>query len=160
MLRITPFSPSWQEAVCELILQIQRDEFKMDISLAQQPDLLDIPHFYQQGAGHFWLATDGVQLLGTIGLRDIGDGQLALRKMFVRQGFRGSQPGIAGRLLQTAIQTAKEQQSRAIFLGTTEQFVAAHRFYEKHGFQHLPPADLPPAFPRMQVDTRFYRLPL
>jgi N-acetylglutamate synthase-like GNAT family acetyltransferase len=44
-----------------------------------------------------------------------------------------------------------------IFLGTTEKFLAAHRFYEKHGFVQVDKADLPEAFLFMKVDTRFYR---
>ena len=35
---------------------------------------------------------------------------------------------------------------------------AAHRFYEKHGFSRIPKSRLPPSFPVMEVDTRFYRL--
>ncbi|MNL85650.1 hypothetical protein D3C87_2140380 [compost metagenome] len=44
-----------------------------------------------------------------------------------------------------------------IFLGTTEKFLAAHRFYEKHGFVQVEKAELPEAFLFMKVDTRFYR---
>lgn len=38
--------------------------------------------------------------------------------------------------------------------------VAAHRFHEKAGFPWTDPAELPPSFPRMVVDSRFYRLHL
>jgi predicted N-acetyltransferase YhbS len=38
--------------------------------------------------------------------------------------------------------------------------LAAHRFYEKHGFSEIAPAQLPPSFPIMRVDTKFYRLEL
>ena len=34
---------------------------------------------------------------------------------------------------------------------------AAHRFYEKQGFTLIDPAELPASFPRMAVDSRFYR---
>jgi hypothetical protein len=47
---------------------------------------------------------------------------------------------------------------KEVFLGTTEKFLAAHRFYERNGFQQIPATELPPAFPKMAVDTRFYRL--
>jgi N-acetylglutamate synthase-like GNAT family acetyltransferase len=47
-----------------------------------------------------------------------------------------------------------------IFLGTTDRFLAAHRFYEKAGFVRVDPAQLPPSFPRMVVDSRFYHLHL
>lgn len=45
-------------------------------------------------------------------------------------------------------------------LGTTEAFVAAHRFYKRNGFAIIAKADLPPAFPLMPLDTRFYVLDL
>ena len=35
-----------------------------------------------------------------------------------------------------------------------------HRFYEKNGFQLIDPDTLPARFPKMKVDTRFYRLGL
>ncbi len=44
-----------------------------------------------------------------------------------------------------------------IFLGTTAEFLAAHRFYEKNGFSLIDANDLPERFPRMAVDTRFYQ---
>ena len=45
-----------------------------------------------------------------------------------------------------------------VFLGTTDKFLAAHRFYEKKGFRELPKADLPSTFPVMAVDSKFYVL--
>jgi RimJ/RimL family protein N-acetyltransferase len=44
-----------------------------------------------------------------------------------------------------------------VLLGTTERFHAAHRFYERNGFKRIAVIDLPATFPRMAVDTRFYR---
>jgi hypothetical protein len=44
-----------------------------------------------------------------------------------------------------------------IYLGTTEKFLAAHRFYERNGFGLIESSELPPAFPVMAVDTRFYK---
>jgi RimJ/RimL family protein N-acetyltransferase len=46
---------------------------------------------------------------------------------------------------------------RELYLGTTEKFLAAHRFYEKNGFGRVGLESLPEAFPRMFLDTRFYR---
>jgi GNAT superfamily N-acetyltransferase len=46
---------------------------------------------------------------------------------------------------------------RDVYLGTTERFRAAHRFYEKHGFHEVGGEALPPSFPRMRVDTRFHQ---
>ena len=40
---------------------------------ADQPDLLQIPQFYQSGAGNFWVALDGEEVVGTVALLDIGN---------------------------------------------------------------------------------------
>lgn len=160
-IRILPYDPLNQQGVIDTILPIQQDEFKVPITLADQPDLLDIPGFYQSGAGNFWIAlADGCgtgEVVGTIALRDFGEGRAALRKMFVKGYHRGSQHGVARQLLDTLLAWAREKQLREIFLGTTAVMPAAHRFYEKNGFELIEDAQLPPAFPRMAVDTRFYR---
>ena len=44
-----------------------------------------------------------------------------------------------------------------VYLGTTASFLAAHRFYAKNGFREISSSALPPGFPVMLVDTKFYR---
>ncbi len=149
--------------VIDLILPIQQDEFGVDISLADQPDLSDIPNFYQQGAGGFWVAIDDAcdgKVIGTIALIDIGSGAAALRKMFLGADYRGGGRGIAAGLLATLIDHGRRQGLSQIILGTTPMMAGAHRFYEKNGFQEIDESDLPQAFPVMAVDKRFYRLTL
>jgi N-acetylglutamate synthase-like GNAT family acetyltransferase len=159
-LSIEPFAGSAPDEVLDLILNIQRREFGLPITAADQPDLADIPGFYQQGRGNFWLARrDGV-LAGTVALKDIGDQLCALRKMFVAQEHRGADKGVAAALLAAALDWARERGVRAVYLGTTERFLAAHRFYAKHGFAEIPKQALPPTFPVMAVDSRFFHLPL
>ncbi len=102
---------------------------------------------------------EGDRVVGTIGLRDIG-GAGALRKMFVASDRRGPAHGVAQRLLDTLLEHARTQRLSAVWLGTTEKFRAAHRFYEKNGFEQVTSESLPETFPRMNVDTRFYRLSL
>lgn len=80
--------------------------------------------------------------------------------MFVAKEFRGSTYKTASLLLATAISWAKERQVKAIYLGTTPQFLAAHRFYEKNGFMKVVPDDLPETFPLLPVDKMFYQLEL
>lgn len=158
--RIRAFRPGDEQGVIDLILPIQRGEFGLAITAADQPDLHTVPSFYQTGRGAFLVAESGNRIVGTIGIKDIGEGSGALRKMFVAADHRGSGSGLAGRLLHAVLDLARENGLHRIFLGTTDRFLAAHRFYEKHGFAPVPPADLPQSFPRMKVDTRFYRLDL
>lgn len=156
-IRIEPFALRHQAGVIDVILPIQQQEFGVKISLNDQPDLLDIAAFYQRGCGNFWVALQGESVIGTIALLDIGAGLAALRKMFVRAEQRGAAGGVAGQLLAMLLDWAHSKNVRDIYLGTTAQFLAAHRFYEKHGFVVTPRAALPPAFPVMAVDSVFYR---
>lgn len=158
VIEIVPFAPEHGAGVIDVILPIQQAEFGIAITLDAQPDLLDIPGFYRRGAGNFWVARSGREVVGTVALLDIGDGQAALRKMFVKAPFRGTGHWVAARLLVTLMDWCRSRDVREIFLGTTEKFLAAHRFYEKNGFREIARADLPPRFPVMAVDNRFYRL--
>lgn len=157
---IRRYEPRDGNGVIAVIVPIQREEFGIAISAQDQPDLAGIPAFYQTGCGEFLVAEAGGRLVGTIGLKDLGEGRGALRKMFVVAGFRGREHGVAQALLDSLLAHARTMGLADIFLGTTERFVAAHRFYERNGFSRIVPEQLPAAFPRMAVDTRFYHLKL
>ena len=155
-MHIETFNPAFADGVVATILPIQREEFGIPIRLEDQPDLLDISGFYQKGAGNFWVALEDGKVVGTIALLDIGNGQAALRKMFVASEFRGASRGVASALLATLLAWAVEHSVSKVYLGTTAAFTAAHRFYEKHGFVEVTQQALPAAFPVMKVDTKFY----
>lgn len=154
---IRPYADGDAAGVIDVILPIQREEFGIAISAADQPDLAAIPAFYQSGKGGFWVALKDGRIVGTLGLKDIGNDQAALRKMFVASHVRGREHSVATRLLAGLIAHAERSGLREVFLGTTEKFLAAHRFYEKNGFSEIRKEDLPAAFPVMAVDVKFYR---
>jgi N-acetylglutamate synthase-like GNAT family acetyltransferase len=157
---IRRFAPADQQGVIALILPIQRDEFGIEITAEDQPDLQAIPDFYQKDRGDFWVAqADDGEVIGTIALRDIGGDAAALRKMFVHPGHRGAS-GVARALLDTLLRHARAHGLAHIYLGTTDRYHAAHRFYARHGFREVDAVLLPATFPRMMVDTRFYALDL
>jgi GNAT superfamily N-acetyltransferase len=137
-IEIRTFAPDDADGVISVILPIQREEFDIDITADAQPDLRVIPDFYQSGKGQFWVAVKDGAIVGTVGLKDIGNNQAALRKMFVAAEVRGREHGVATRLLAALFAHAGEVGVTDIFLGTTEKFLAAHRFYEKNGFPRLP----------------------
>jgi N-acetylglutamate synthase-like GNAT family acetyltransferase len=158
-IAIHRFLPGQAAAVRDLVLAIQQQEFGLPVTAAAQPDLLDIPAHYQRGHGDFWVALQAAQVVGCVGLLDIGGRRGALRKMFVAAPFRGGRFGVAQGLLQTLLRSCRDRGVDEVWLGTTEKFQAAHRFYEKHGFTRVDRDGLPRAFPVMEVDTRFYRWP-
>ncbi|MFS8145411.1 GNAT family N-acetyltransferase [Rhizobium sp. BR 249] len=159
-VEIRAFTVDDADDVLSVILPIQREEFGINITADAQPDLRVIPDYYQSGKGQFWVAVWNGAIVGTLGLKDIGNNQAALRKMFVSAEVRGREHGVAARLLDRLFAHARETGLTDIFLGTTDKFVAAHRFYEKNGFSELAKADLPRSFPLMAVDSKFYRYKL
>jgi len=156
MTLIRPYVPADAEAVVDVILPIQQSEFRIPVTLEDQPDLLDISGFYQRENGGFWVAESEGAVVGTIALLDIGNRQAALRKMFVSQSHRGPEHGVAKHLLVALLEWCRHRDIAEIYLGTTEAFLAAHRFYEKNGFTELAKSELPRNFPVMAVDTKFY----
>jgi putative acetyltransferase len=159
-LRTISFLEAYQQQVVDLILNIQQGEFNVPITLADQPDLLKIPEFYQKKAGDFWITLEGETVAGSIALIDCGDGVGAIRKMFVKAEFRGKEKGVAAALLANLMQHAKDSGMKNVYLGTNALLKASHRFYEKNGFIALPKEELPAQFPLMAVDTIFYGIEL
>jgi N-acetylglutamate synthase-like GNAT family acetyltransferase len=140
-IRIAAYSDADQRGVVNVILPIQRQEFGIAITEADQPDLANVNEFYQAGTGGFWVARSNNEIIGTVGLKDIGAGQAALRKMFVAAPFRGREFGVAAKLLDALLAHARTQGVAEIFLGTTDKFLAAHRFWriaESRSAQNLP----------------------
>jgi len=158
-VEISRFDAADRDAVAALVLPIQQNEFGLAVTFEQQADLQDPSVFFRTGSGEFWTAkTPAGALVGTIGLTEFAPGQGALRKMFVHADFRGSAHGVAQRLLDTLLAHARSSGLKTVWLGTTAFFKAAHRFYEKNGFAEVAATQLPADFPRMTVDTRFFRI--
>lgn len=154
---IEEYTDKYKNEVVKLIVDIQRQEFGVDLTVENQPDLQKIPTYYQINNGNFWIAKNENGVIGTISLLDIGNKQGALRKMFVAKNYRGKDFGIGQKLLETLFFWANEKGIKEIFLGTTEQFIGAQKFYEKNGFVELDKNDLPKNFPIVPVDVKFYK---
>ena len=65
MVQIQPFENQDTDQIVELILTIQQKEFFVPITINEQQDLLNIPTFYQQGNGNFWVAKQDGNIVGT-----------------------------------------------------------------------------------------------
>lgn len=154
---IRPWNDDDRDQVVGLITGIQQREFGLAITADDQPDLLDVKTFYRAGGGEFWVARHAGSVVGTIAAINIGDGLIALRKLFVGSQHRGRTPGLAVRLMEVLLAWAKQRSMRDIYLGTTSVMQAAHRFYERQGFIQIERTELPASFPVMPVDSRFYR---
>ncbi len=139
-----------------LILPIQQLEFGVAIEAKDQPDLADIETYYRRPGGNFWGAFEGETLVGTIGLLALGHRAGAIRKMFVREAYRGKEKAVGQQLLDHLLEECRAKDIADIYLGTVAQMSAAHRFYERNGFVRTDVAALPSYFPLMKVDNVFY----
>jgi N-acetylglutamate synthase-like GNAT family acetyltransferase len=156
-IQIIPYHKQYDDEISDLIITTQQNEFGINITLADQPDLQDIDNFYRKGSGNFWCAlSPNGKLIGTIALIDIGQGMGAIRKMFVNHEWRGKDKNVACALLQTLEAWALQHSITKLYLGTVEQLKAAQRFYAREGFSLIDAHTLPTSFPRMAVDTIFY----
>lgn len=154
-MQICQFKEEYQENVIALILEIQREEYGLDIGIEEQTDLLDITnHYLNQGC--FWLALDdNDKVCGTIALITLENQASALKKMFVRKDLRRC--GLGRRLLETCFAYCQQEAIREIYLGTVDQLVQAQKFYQNLGFERITKADLPKDFPVLELDNVFYR---
>ena len=53
---VKEYSNEYQAQVVDLILHIQQQEYNIQITKDDQPDLFTIEEFYQTGNGNFWVA--------------------------------------------------------------------------------------------------------
>ncbi|MFD2147597.1 GNAT family N-acetyltransferase [Mucilaginibacter antarcticus] len=160
IVTIRPINNDYCPQVIDIVLTIQQVEFSLPITIEDQPDLRDIEANYHQGGGNFWGAFLDDELIGTIALINGGQGLGAIRKMFVKQAYRGKALSVAQQLLNTLLQYSGDNNFTDFYLGTVPPLKAAHRFYERNGFLSTRADDLPLHFPRMAADSMFYRLHL
>jgi GNAT superfamily N-acetyltransferase len=151
---IRTLAPADHTGLADMVLGIQRGEFGLAITLADQPDLTDPEATFRGGGGEVWVAVHGGEVVGSIGVLRADAQHAVLRKMFVRADQRGT--GLAARLLDTAVEWSAAQGYRRLLLGTTEVMRAAQRFYANAGFEQIDPDTLPTSFPRMAVDSVFF----
>lgn len=153
-MEIITYDKKYQQQLTDLIVGIQTDEFGVNITLADQPDLANIPDFYQKDGGNFWLAIDQGQVVGTIALIRLKDGNSALRKMFVNKKYRGKAQ-VGQKLLDVLLDYCKTEDIHYVYLGTIDIFKAALGFYKKNQFVALPLTDFPKDYPVVAVDNVF-----
>lgn len=160
MITIKPFSNDFLPGVINLILPIQQSEFNLPITLDSQPDLLAIEPFYQQDKGNFWIALDESEVIGTIALIDMGNNRGVIRNMFVKQEYRGSLKGVSKQLLDVLMDWGQKNEFSKMYLSTTTNLIAAHKFYKKNSFTEINKDELPKYFPKIDAHEKFYSFSL
>ena len=103
-----------------------------------EAELASLPGRYEPPDGRLYLAYSGGRLAGCIALRDLGEGICEMKRLFVRDEFRGQKIGIA--LIETIIEDACATGYQAIRLDTyPPKMGKAVSLYETHGFRPIEP---------------------
>ena len=157
-MKIITYEEKYRQQIIDLILSIQNEEAGIDLSLEEQPDLLDIPAYYEKNGGEFWLAVEGGVLIGTLALMCYGKGNAVLKKFFVRADYRNKKIDYA--LYTVLLRFAHEKGVRQILLDTPSVATASHKFYERAGFQKISQEALPFPYEYPDRDSYLYLLKL
>lgn len=157
-MKIIEYTEEYKQEVIDMILHIQNQESKINLSLEEQPDLLDVKSYYTNKGGKFWLAVEDGRLIGTIALMNFQNGNGVLKKFFVRKEFRNQKIGLA--LYRTLYDYAVQKHYKNILLDTPSVAEASHRFYEKSGFHKTDKNHMPFAYDYPDRDSYLYLLAL
>lgn len=157
-MEIITYQEQYKYQIVDLILHIQNNEAKINLPLAAQPDLLDIPSYYCKNGGNFWIAIDNKAVVGTIAFMNYGAGNAVLKKFFVRKDWRGKKLGFE--LYQTLIQYLKSNAYKRVLLDTPSVAYNSHKFYEKAGFKKISKDMLPFDYEYVDRDSYLYLLNL
>jgi len=116
-----------------------------------EAELAGLPGDHATPAGGLWLARVDGQPAGCVALRPLGEGACELRRLWVREAFRGLKLG--RRLTEAALQGARAAGHRRVELETVDDMRAAHRLYADLGFHQVAgAADQPDNVRRLACD--------
>lgn len=158
-MKIIEYKDEYKDEAIKLILHIQNDEARINLSLDEQPDLKDITGYYNHNGGGFWIAlNDENHVIGTIALMRLNDGWGVLKKFSVRSDYRSQHVGLA--LYQTLIEFARAHEFRHIILDTPSVAEKSHRFYKSAGFREIAKENLQVAYTYPDRDSLLFHLDL
>ena len=129
-MSIVPFESAHTDGFRALVGDTLR-EFGFEPDPAFDSDLDDPAATYAA----LWIAEDCGNVVGSVALRDLGDGAVELKRMYLRADARGR--GLGRQLLVTALDWARANEKRTVRLDTSERMVAAQRLYEANGFERV-----------------------
>ncbi len=103
-----------------------------------EQELADLPGKYAPPEGRLFLALAAGKVAGSVALRKLEDGICEMKRLFVRDQFRGQKIGIG--LLEKIIAEASEIGFSRLRLDTyPPKMGKAVQLYESYGFQQIEP---------------------
>lgn len=140
--------------VADLIFGIWVDELEFEVIRDDYPDLKDLEEYYHNKDGNFLVARINNEVVGTVACERINDSTYILKRMFVKNQYRGQ--GIAQALLDELMKDFSTGTS--FFLSTNDALAhAAKNLYLRNGFERIGRESLPTGFPYFYEDDLFMR---
>ncbi len=103
-----------------------------------EAELAALPGKYAMPDGRLYLAYSDDKLAGCIAMRKLEDGICEMKRLFVRDGFRGEKIGV--QLIEKVIADAKDIGYERMRLDTyPPKMGKAVKLYLSHGFEAIPP---------------------
>ncbi len=116
-------------------------------------EMNDLRSMYSKPVGGLLLATVDGKAAGVAGIRKFEGDDCELKRMFVKEDFRGC--GLGKELILRAIELAKDLKYRCIKLDTAEFMKDAISLYQSNGFVEIPAYRFNP-----HESARYFELPL
>ncbi len=120
--------------------------FNFDIETMLEEDMQHLDKFYPPG-GRLLLAESDDRLAGIACLRKIREDICEVKRMYVREEFRGM--GIGRMLLEKLIEAAKDSGYPRVRLDSARFMFAAHSLYRSSGFREIDP------YPESEIPEEF-----
>lgn len=139
-MEIVRYEEEYKEQIIDHILNIQNNEYFLDLTIEEESDLLDIENEYFISGGYFWVAIENNKVIGTIALQKKTTDGAVLKKFFVNREYRNRKIGLM--LYQLLIDYCKTINIHTLVLDTPSVTHTAHNFYRKAGFKEIPIEDL------------------
>jgi len=100
-----------------------------------EQELSALPGAYTPPKGTLLVASDGTHLAGCVALRPLDQETGEMKRLFVRDAFRGR--GIGPRLVTTLVAEARKLNYRRLRLDTLPKMDTAQKLYESLGFRDI-----------------------
>ena len=155
-MEIMTYQEKYKDQIINLILDIQNNEAKINLSLDEQPDLKDITSCYEHGGGEFWIAVDDGTVIGTLALMNKGNGNAVLKKAFVRSDHR--KKGVLSKLYDELLAFANSKDIHTFIFDTPSVATDCHHFFEKRGYRRIAKDELPFEYHYPDRDSYVYMM--
>jgi ribosomal protein S18 acetylase RimI-like enzyme len=143
---IKPALPHQLELIQELAYEIWPVHYSGIISMNQIEYMLrllySLPALEEQVAqGHsFYILWNKETAIGFLGIKDHGEGDLKIEKLYLKQEFRGS--GLGKKMINFALEHAKNMGFTSVILNVN-RLNPSFEFYKKAGFSIRHQVDIP-----------------